>query len=216
MARHVRAVLEPLADGRTVSSVKVEMPDVASQRWDNGQHTWRRRRDGGFDPRNYSVSRIDERGARSFVTTHHYSRSFPAARMSFGLFTDDERFITEAHSLVNGRALVGVAVLSVPMSARVVTSVFPTLEPFSESLELGRLVLTDTPSAESWFLRKAFDIALSDGVRGIVSFSDPLRRVKRELLVDGTERVEEVMPGHVGICYQATMPWRWVDRLPDR
>ncbi|CAM5537621.1 Mom family adenine methylcarbamoylation protein [Leifsonia shinshuensis] len=124
--------------------------DVASQRWELGRASWRRPSDGGFSPASFSVVPLAETVARGFVERHHYSGSFPAARLSFGLLTDDERLAVDG-STVDGRALVGVAVLSVPMRAAVLSNVFPDLEPFAESLELGRLVLTDTPAnAESW------------------------------------------------------------------
>ncbi|MFK3672454.1 hypothetical protein ACI2IX_19985 [Leifsonia aquatica] len=101
--------------------------------------------------------------------------------------------------------LVGVAVLSVPMRDAVLSNVFPDLEPNTQTLELGRLVLTDTPAnAESWFLRRVFEHATAAGIRGIVSFSDPMPRSRTVVDVDGRDRVEQFMPGHVGICYQAT------------
>jgi hypothetical protein len=147
---------------------------------------------------------LGETVARGFVERHHYSGSFPAARLSFGLLTDDERLAVDG-TVVDGRGLAGVAVLSVPMRAAVLTNVFPDLAPFAESLELGRLVLTDTPAnTESWFLSRVFELASERGIRGIVSFSDPMARSRTVLGADGTPRRETYMPGHVGVCYQAT------------
>ena len=88
--------------------------------------------------------------------------------------------------------------LSVPVRPAVLTRPFPELVPLRESLELGRFVLADAvPSnAESWFLARAFRLAAVEGVRGVVSFSDPVPRR------DAAGRV--VFPGHVGVIYQAS------------
>lgn len=96
-----------------------------------------------------------------------------------------------------GGTLVGVAVLSVPVRREVLTVPFPELVPFSESLELGRFVLADSVPAngESWFLARVFRLAARRGVRGLVSFSDPVARR------DADGRV--VFPGHIGLIYQA-------------
>lgn len=66
------------------------------------------------------------------------------------------------------------------------------------SLELGRLVLADRVLAngESWFLGQVFRLAAQQGVRGVVSFSDPVARR------DASGRL--VFPGHVGIVYQSS------------
>ncbi|MFG1872105.1 Mom family adenine methylcarbamoylation protein [Micromonospora arborensis] len=152
------------------------------QRWSHGQHSWRRTSEGGFDPRRYAVVPLDDGLAREFVTTHHYSRSYPSASLRYGLLEDGQ--------------LVGVAVLGVPMSEPVLTKPFPTLVPYRESLELSRLILHDAvpANAESWFLSRVFAAAADHGVRGVVAFSDPLPR-----MVSG----ELLMPGHVGTIYQA-------------
>lgn len=121
--------------------------------------------------------------AKRFVEAHHYSGSYPAARLRYGLYS--------------ASTLVGVAVLSVPAQRKVLSLPFPELEPYTESLELGRLVLLDEvpANAESWFLTRAFELAAVAGVRGVVSFSDPMPR--RSL--DGSI----ILPGHIGIIYQA-------------
>jgi hypothetical protein len=156
------------------------------QRWDQRRHSWRHRSEGGFDPGRYLVQAIADPVAKAYVERHHYSASYPAARLRFGLF---DRELAE---------LVGVAVLSVPAQAKVLTCAFPHLEPYSESLELGRLVLADSvpANAETWMLAQTFRLAADCGVRGVVSFSDPMPRTA----ADG--RI--VMPGHVGIIYQAS------------
>lgn len=153
-------------------------------RWQDRQHTWRHRSDGGFDRARYEVALIAEADAKRFVVAQHYSGSYPAARLRFGLYCAE--------------ALVGVAVLSVPVNAKSLTSVFPGLVPLAESIELGRFVLLDAVPAngESFFLGQVFRLAAAHGIRGVVSFSDPVPRRA------GDGRL--VVPGHVGTIYQAT------------
>lgn len=176
---------------------------TACQRWTLGRHSWRHTSEGGFDQRRFTVEQIPEAAARAFVCRHHYSASYPAARLAWGLFTDDE-------TLVDGSPLVGVAVLSIPMRAAVLTNVFPELEPFTESLELGRFVLTDAvpANAESWFLAQVWRRATAGGIRGIVTFADPMPRHRTLVDVDASgeeiTRIETITPGHVGAIYQAT------------
>lgn len=153
------------------------------QRWEAGAHSWRHRSECGFDADRYTVDPISEATAKAYVLRHHYSGTYPASIQRYGLF-DAER-------------LVGVAVLSAPTSTKVLTNVFPDLAPFSEAAELGRFVLAqECPgNSESWFLARVFEAAAAVGMRGIVSFSDPVpRRVAGELL----------FPGHIGTIYQAS------------
>jgi hypothetical protein len=181
------------------------------QRWLDGRHSWRHPSEGGFDARRFDV--VPLAGAReklgtSFVQRHHYAQENPVTRLVYGLVTDDDQLAVDGAE-VDGRAMVGVAVLSVPMNKLVVTNVFPDLEPYAESLELGRFVLTDTPAnAESWFLGRVWEHAADAGIRGVVSFSDPMPRHRTVLDVDHdgrqVERREVVTPGHVGLIYQAT------------
>ncbi len=178
------------------------------QRWADGRHTWRHASQGGFDADLYDVVPLDESVARAFVTRHHYSGTYPAGRLAYGLTTLDETLNVDG-TLVNGQALVGVAVLSVPMTASVLTNVFPDLEPYAQTLELGRFVLTDTPAnAESWMLGQVWQHAADAGIRGIVSFADPMARHREVLEVDddgnAVRRIEQLTPGHVGVIYQAT------------
>lgn len=155
------------------------------QRWRDGAHSWRHTSEGGFDKTRFEVAAItDDASAKTFVETHHYSRSYPAARLRVGLFERGE--------------LVGAAVFGVPMSERVLTSAFPTLEPYAEALELSRFVLLDRvpANAESWYLAQAFRVVAAAGLRGVVAFADPMPRV----LPDGSV----LSPGHVGTIYQAS------------
>ena len=61
---------------------------------------------------------------------------------------------------------------------------------------MGRFVLLDEVpgNGETWFLARCFE-ALRKRVRGILSFSDPVERMRN----DGTV----VFPGHIGTIYQA-------------
>ncbi len=117
------------------------------QRWRQRRHSWRHRSEGGFDADRYDVAPLAEAEARTFVEVNHYAGSYPAARLRFGLY--------------DGPWLVGVAVLAVPMQRRVLTAVFPDLEPYSESLELARFVLAEAVPAngESWFLARCWHLA---------------------------------------------------------
>jgi hypothetical protein len=161
----------------------------ATERWRDGKVRWVQPDRPVFEPKRFRVERIAETAARAFVERHHYLRSFPAAQACFGLMEDD--------------TLSGVAVFSVPAQAKVLTSVFD-VEPYREATELGRLVLLDDVAynAESWFVARAFAGLAEEGlrgdgvgVRGVVSFSDPVQRIG----AGG----EVVTPGHVGVVYQA-------------
>lgn len=149
---------------------------------------WRDRRDS-YRPAGetirtsaYEVAPIPvDAGPKAFIVRHHYSASYPAARFRFGLYT--------------GGKLAGVAVFSVPMTAAVLTSVFPCNP--AAAAELGRFVLLDDVPAngETWFLGRCFDLLRGEGMEGILSTSDPVPRTA----IGG--RV--VFPGHLGIIYQA-------------
>lgn len=163
------------------------------QRWTNGRHSWRHTSEGGFDPNRFEVALISEDApVKHFIEAHHYSRSYPAARLRAGLYDSGQ--------------LVGAAVFGVPMQAKVLTSAFPGLEPYIESVELSRFVLLDRvpANAESWFLGQAFRLIADRDVRGVVAFADPVARH----LADGTV----LSPGHVGTIYQASNGVHTVDR----
>ena len=113
------------------------------QRWRRGRPSWSYAPATRFDPRLCDVAAIpDDTTARSFVQAHHYSRSYPAAKTRFGLYEQ-----------LTGQ-LLGVAVFSIPARPEVLSSLFPGLEPYWESVELGRFVLLDqvpaTPRPGSW------------------------------------------------------------------
>jgi len=167
-------LLLPLLDGT---------PPVhrACQRWRHGRATYRVP-DEVIVPSHYEVAAIDDDAtAKAFVLAHHYSSSFPSARFRIGLYRRG--------------ALVGIAVFSHPVQDRVLTRVFGP--PATAAVELGRLTLLDSEksNAETFFLGRAFDILRREGIRGVLSFSDPVPRTT----ADGTI----IFPGHVGTCLQA-------------
>jgi hypothetical protein len=150
---------------------------------------WRDRRSSAvpagplIDPSIMAVAAIEERVAKAFVVQHHYSGTFPAARLSVGLFRRAD--------------LVGVAVFSVPMNNRAVPA-HTGLEA-AAGAELGRLVLLDDVpgNAESWFMSRAFDVLRQEKrqLEAVLSYADPAT------WQDATGRL--VKPGHVGTVYQA-------------
>lgn len=157
-----------------------------SQRWRDGRTIFVRGE--AFDPARYSVRAIGEKDARSFVVSHHYSQSFPAARHSVGLYRQG----------ADGRAhVVGVAVFSVPMNQAVVPKYTGLLA--EAGVELGRFVLLDDAPmpAESWFLSRAFANlrAAKPGIEAVVSYADPATWRSSDGMV--------VKPGHIGKAYWA-------------
>jgi hypothetical protein len=153
-------------------------------RWEGQKNRWRHPDQGAIRTAEYEVAPVAEAPARAFVEAHHYSGSWPSPRLRYGLYHGDH--------------LVGVAVFSVPMQSRVLTIPFPSLVPMWESLELGRFVLLDQVPAngESWFLARCFELIRREGVKGVVSFSDPVPRTT----ADGGV----VFPGHIGYIYQGS------------
>lgn len=162
------------------------------QRWRDGRHSFVRTRDGGFDPRNFTVEHVDAGHAEAlaWVAEHHYSGTVTAHRHIYELKRTDL-----------GNRRVGVAVFSVPMSEKVVTKVFPDLDVHT-GIELGRLVLEGAPAreggpqlapanSESWFVARCLDDLATRGLRGVIAFADPVPRPPR------------LVPGHTGVVYQA-------------
>ena len=153
--------------------------DLFCQRW-TGRREHRRPAGEVIDVSRYEVEPIKERAARAFVTEHHYSGTYPAARARYGL-------------LHRGR-LVGVAVFSVPIQP----AAGPRWCGVAEVAELGRFVLLDEVPAngETWMLARAFRLLREDkpDLRAVLSYSDPVERWADGVLVK---------PGHVGTIYQA-------------
>lgn len=150
------------------------------QRWRERRDSYRPAREV-VDTRGLDVAELDELTAKAFVTRHHYSHRFPAARFRFGLYQRGE--------------LAGVAVFSRPFLATVLTNALNVANA-NDGVELGRFVLLDEvgANAETWFLARCF-AALRGRVAGVVSFSDPFPR----RTLDG----REVFAGHIGTIYQA-------------
>jgi hypothetical protein len=157
------------------------------QRWHKRRASYRPAGEP-LDPSQYAVDEINEKQAKDFCIAHHYSRTYPSARLRVGLMRT--RVLAPAE-------LVGVAVFSVPASQAVIPK-WTGLPP-SHGIELGRLVLLDCceANAESWFMARAFRLlahALPE-VKAVLSFSDPVQRA--------TSTGTLVTPGHVGVVYQA-------------
>jgi hypothetical protein len=153
-----------------------------NQRWSYGRGSYRH--DGEpIDPADYDVCPLaGDALARAFVVEHHYSGSYPAARWRFGLYWRG--------------LLVGVAVFSHPASDQVLTRVFE-IERATDAVELGRFVLApEVPgNGETWFLARCLRALKREGLAGVVSFSDPMKRT--------TARGVTVFGGHYGCIYQA-------------
>lgn len=155
---------------------------------------WRARRDRYvpaatcIDPRDFAVDVIPQRQARPFVEQHHYSGTFPAARLSCGLFRAQAGVIE----------LAGVAVFSVPMNNRAIPLHTGQTES-AHGAELGRFVLLDdvAGNGETWFLSRALRALRAEkpAIEAVLSYADPIER----RAADGAI----VKPGHIGTIYQA-------------
>lgn len=170
-----------------------------AQRWTYGVPSWRHTSEGGFRKTRYEVVRLDEVTARTYVTRHHYLSGWPASIHRFGLL-DTEAEPGPDDQTVEDQVLAGVVVLASPMNERVLTRPFPGLEPYKQSVELARLVLTQSVPAngETFLVSRALRLAAEHGVRGVVSFADPMPR--QRITADG---VVIGSPGHLGIVYQS-------------
>lgn len=160
----------------------------SNQRWRERRASYRIATEP-IDTRRYGVELLDrDREARAFVERHHYSGSFPAARVRVGLYRARAWFTPE---------LVGVAVFGVPQSE----AVLPKWTGYGNegAVELSRFVLLDDVegNGETWFLARAFRLlrAARPELRAVLAFSDPVERRADDGRV--------VTPGHVGTIYQA-------------
>ena len=165
------------------------MTTMRSQRWRDQRMTMVGN-DNRIDPDKFSVDVIScPRQAKPFVEKHHYSGTFPATRLSCGLFRNGAGGTSE---------LVGIASFSVPMTNKVGPANTGITDP-AKSIELGRLVLLDDVEAngESWFTRRAFDLLRAEKpeIESVFSYSDPIRRLD--------QRGRVILRGHVGEVYQA-------------
>lgn len=201
--------------------ISVITTEPVEQRWRGGRARWRRPADRPlFEPDCYGVDLIDDdTTARTYIEEHHYSGSYVSAKYRFGVW--QLRPLAGQRDWAGPR-LAGVAVLSTPMNNKVLTNVYPGLQPGVEALELGRLVLEDTVgfNGESHVLAEVARQALGLGVRGLVMFSDPQ---PRSTLAGWAGRPSEVVfAGHIGQIYMATNcqhlgtstpRWHWL--MPD-
>jgi hypothetical protein len=177
--------------------------------WDVAEERWQDRRasfvlpDRLFIPAGWEVVALPggegDRLARTFISCHHYAPGYPAARYRFGLFSPKAE-------------LCGVAVFSQPVNNRTLTKHLPGLRSHLEGVDLGRFVLLDEVGhgGESWFLARCFELLANWevppgkwddsepwlGVRGVVSFSDPVPRRNAGGAL--------TLVGHWGTIYQAT------------
>jgi hypothetical protein len=156
---------------------------------------WRERRDrfvsasSTINPAEYSVDIIDcMKVAKPFVVREHYSGSFPASRLSVGLFRNGRGGTPE---------LVGVATFSVPMNNAAVVK-HAGLTHYNHGADLGRFVLLDSVpgNGETFFLSKALRALRQEKpeIISIISYADPMER----RAPDGSL----VKPGHVGSVYR--------------
>ncbi|WP_079185756.1 Mom family adenine methylcarbamoylation protein [Streptomyces sp. NBRC 110465] len=183
--------------------------DTWCQRWKHREPTWKRTRDGGFDPEVHRVVRIPEAPAKRFVVAHHYSASWPVVRLAYGLQRVDQ---PPGPGEPEGGRLVGVLALGVPMNTAVL-NVFPDLTPLKESLELSRMCLLDSVASngESWACAKAFQDAATRGIRGVIAHADPVPRVRNT-----ASGPVQVMPGHIGHIYGHGQGFAYLGRTRAR
>ena len=135
----------------------------------------------------WEVAPVDRPTAASFISNHHYLKTLPVNRRRFGLYNRLGR-------------LTGLAVYGVPLNYAAFT---PLGCANDEALELCRLVLLDDThgiarvpcNGESAFVARCHHMLRREGFAGVISYSDPLKR----MTTDG----REITPGHVGIVYQA-------------
>lgn len=164
------------------------MSSTPCQRWNHRRDSYRPGAEP-IDPSRYGVELLTEGQAKAFVERHHYSGSYPAARLRVGLF--------RSRGPHQAAELVGAAVYSVPMSQAVIPK-WTSLAP-AAGIELGRLVLLDEVegNGETWFLARAMALVHAElpEVRAVLSCSDPVKRTTPEGRV--------IVPGHVGTVYQA-------------
>lgn len=145
-------------------------------------------------PALFAVDVLQEKASKAFVTREHYSGTYPATRISIGLFGP-------------GAQLVGAAVFSVPANGKVLPHYFGD---DVEAAELGRFVCSPVVgfNGESWFLARAFRLLRSaKAVTGVLSYADPLERT--------TAAGEIAKRAHWGTIYQASNA-RYVGRAEPR
>ena len=158
-------------------------PCAVTKRWTDRRQRWVAPGDV-FDAAGHDVDVVSgDRLAKEFIQRHHYSGSYPAARLAVGLFGP-------------GARLAGLAVFSVPSSNAALAKW--TGMGHEAACELGRFVCLPSVAynGETWFLARAMRLlAEAKGMRAFVSFADPL-----EWRADA----DVVKPEHWGTIYQAS------------
>ncbi|MDQ7814099.1 hypothetical protein [Brevundimonas sp.] len=155
---------------------------------------WRDRREryvpaaSEIDPSTLSVDIIDcMKTAKPFIEKTHYSGSFPASRLSLGLFQNGK----------GGRSrLVGACTFSQPMNNASVP-LRTGLDCHRRAVDLGRFVLLDdvAGNGETWFLSRAMRALRREKpeVLSVISYADPVQRVTADGAI--------IKPGHIGRIY---------------
>lgn len=173
-------------------TLALEAATTQCQRWKNRKARYRPPGEV-FNPSCAEVVELPEHDARTFVEREHYSGSFPAARFRVGLMVKPR---------LGREYLGGVAVYSVPMTQSVIPAILPGLDP-AHGVELGRLVLLDTPevgvsNAESWFIARAHRLLRKKltEVQGVVAYCDPVER--------RDTNGQLVKRSHTGVIYRAS------------
>ena len=157
-------------------------------------------------PAEFGVDVLSERMSRALILEHHYSGSFPAARLSVGLFRKTG---------VSTSRVVGTAVFSVPIQAASITR-YSGLLP-SQGVELGRFVCTPDVAfnGETWFLRRALALLrqVKPEVRAVVSYADPMERRTVEGLLTKAAHAGQIYAAHNAVFAGRAKPrWLWLDR----
>lgn len=164
---------------------------MRAQRWNGRRWTWAR--EDAARPELYGVEPITRDVARAFVELHHYSGSWPSCLEAVGLW----RAEPFTPGLLKLPELVGVAVFGNPGNE----DVLPTRAAVGprDGADLARFACVDAVElgGETIFLRGAFSVirGLRPEWRAIVAYSDPVMRRGEDGRV--------ILPGHVGIIYQA-------------
>lgn len=141
-----------------------------------------------IDPSTFAVDVIDcMRTAKPFIQRTHYSGSFPASRLSLGLFQNGK----------GGRSrLVGACTFSQPVNNASVP-LRTGLDCHRRAVDLGRFVLLDdvAGNGETWFLSRAMRALRREKpeVLSVISYADPVQRVAADGAI--------IKPGHIGGIY---------------
>lgn len=164
-------------------SRQLNLLTVGNQRWREGRDSYELPREP-LRTSEYEVVELEgEAEARAFLEAHHYLKRLPAARRIFAVYRHVE--------------MVGLCVYAQPGHNKSGTNVFGGSH--LNSVELKRLCLLEgTPyNLCSHFVNQTFNVLkrTDRGLRGVITYSDPMRRVT----LDG--RV--ITPGHVGSTFQA-------------